>query len=59
MQCEGAVAAVRAVKCVVMALRSQSQPEKKAASRTEEESSLFHNAVSQAARKICTLPSRQ
>lgn len=37
MQCKNAVAAARAVKCGLKALCSQSQPEKKACSRTKEE----------------------
>jgi hypothetical protein len=57
MQCVNAVAAVKAARGGVKALRSQSQPEEKVCSRTEEDSLLFHDA--EAARKSGTLPSRQ
>lgn len=56
MQFENAVAAVRAIRCDGKAVRSASQPERKA---NRGRKSLFHNAVSQAARKSGAVPSHQ
>ena len=56
MQCENAVTAVRAIRCDGRTVRSASQPERKA---NRARKSLFHNAVSQAARKSGAVPSHQ
>ena len=56
MQCENAVAAVRAIRCDGKTVRSAGQPKRKA---NRGRKLLFHNAVSQAARKRGAVPSRQ